>query len=152
MIPIQKFKKETNRTLDSPFLLRQGEPGTSQYIHVCIYTRQFWFWPLSNTLQAGACTAGQYGLCSLAKVHFYNIPTWGILRSQIRESLFYSIYLFSCLRFLGQADSIWVSIGYRTSPMGALTIRWQSVCAYAWESGWEPHWQGAILQIWPHPS
>ena len=24
--------KETNRTFDSPFLLRQGEPGTSQYI------------------------------------------------------------------------------------------------------------------------
>ncbi len=24
--------KGTNRTLDSPFLLRQGEPGTSQYI------------------------------------------------------------------------------------------------------------------------
>ena len=27
-----KKKKETNRTLDLPFLLRQGEPGTSQYI------------------------------------------------------------------------------------------------------------------------
>ncbi len=26
------FKKETNRILDSPFLLRQGEPGTSQHI------------------------------------------------------------------------------------------------------------------------
>ncbi len=26
-----KFKKETDRTFD-PFLLRQGEPGTSQYI------------------------------------------------------------------------------------------------------------------------
>ncbi len=27
----KKLKKETDRTLD-PFLLRQGEPGTSQYI------------------------------------------------------------------------------------------------------------------------
>ena len=25
-------KKETNHTFDPPFLLRQGEPGTSQYI------------------------------------------------------------------------------------------------------------------------
>ncbi len=28
----KKFLKGTNRTFDSPFLLRQGEPGTSQYI------------------------------------------------------------------------------------------------------------------------
>ena len=30
-LPRQKFKKETNHIHDSPFLLRQGEPGTSQY-------------------------------------------------------------------------------------------------------------------------
>ena len=28
----KKILKGTNRTFDSPFLLRQGEPGTSQYI------------------------------------------------------------------------------------------------------------------------
>ncbi len=28
----KKILKGTNRILDSPFLLRQGEPGTSQYI------------------------------------------------------------------------------------------------------------------------
>ncbi len=28
----KNLKKGTNRTFDSPFLLRQGEPGTSQYI------------------------------------------------------------------------------------------------------------------------
>ncbi len=31
----QNFKKGTNRTFDSPFLLRQGEPGTSQYQSCC---------------------------------------------------------------------------------------------------------------------
>ncbi len=29
--------KGTNRIPDSPFLLRQGEPGTSQYIYLYIY-------------------------------------------------------------------------------------------------------------------
>ncbi len=30
----KNLKKETDHTFDSPFLLRQGEPGTSQYTHL----------------------------------------------------------------------------------------------------------------------
>ncbi len=48
--------KGTNRTFDSPFLLRQGEPGTSQYskiLHLLYFytfvnARSFWFGRVKN--------------------------------------------------------------------------------------------------------
>ncbi len=44
ILPRQIFFKETNLIHDSPFLLRQGEPGTSQYVSAfkfCQFTFEF---------------------------------------------------------------------------------------------------------------